>query len=96
MSDTCDQIEQFGKAIGNVTRYNIVQELVTGPKNVSEIVKAIKCSQSVASQHLKILKQSNIVISERNGQEVSYRLNAKHALFLLKALTSNFKMEHKK
>ena len=96
MSEICDQIEQFGKAIGNTTRYNIVQKLVNGPKTVSEIVDSIKCSQSVASQHLKILKQSNIVTFERNGQEVLYSLNTKHALNLLKALTSKFKINQKK
>lgn len=91
MKDVCEQIERFGKAIGNTTRYNIVQALARGPKTVSELVDTVDSSQSAVSQHLKVLKLSDIVTCERNGQEICYSLNTSHVLVLLKSLTQNFK-----
>lgn len=95
MADICEQVERFGKAIGNTTRYNLIQALVSGPKTVSELAAAADCSQSVASQHLKVLKLSDIVACGREGQEVYYRLNTGHVLGLLKSLTEDFKCKKK-
>jgi DNA-binding transcriptional ArsR family regulator len=96
VTDVCEQIERFGKAIGNTTRYNIIQSLASGPKTVGEIAEAAGCSSSVASQHLKVLKLSDIVTFERSGQQVHYRLNAGHMLKFLKSLTDDFKERKKK
>jgi DNA-binding transcriptional ArsR family regulator len=88
MADLCNEIEKFGKGIGNLTRYKIVESLFDGPKTVSEIVLAVKSSQPLVSQHLKTLKETSIVIDKRCGQEVEYSLNTKYVLGLLKSLTS--------
>lgn len=96
MSDLCNEIEKLGKGIGNVSRYRIVEALFSEPKTVSQLVKAARISQSAVSQHLKILKFYNIVIDERRGQEVLYRLNAEYTLKLLKSLTDNIKQQTKK
>lgn len=91
MNNFCKKIERFGKAIGNATRYNIVQELTRGPRTVSQIIAAVGGSQSATSQHLKVLKTSFVVLDERIGQEVFYRLNINHALGLLQVMVMDFK-----
>lgn len=91
MTEVCEQMERFGKAIGNTTRYNIIQALATGPKTVGELAEVADCSPSVASQHLKVLKLSNVVTFERDGQQVHYRLNTTYVLGLLKSITEDFK-----
>lgn len=87
MSDLCDSIAKFGKGIGNATRYRIVEALFQKPKTVNELVAVVKLSQPAVSQHLKTLKECNIVVDTRNGQEVIYSLNSKYILGLLKSLS---------
>ncbi|MCE9643479.1 MAG: metalloregulator ArsR/SmtB family transcription factor [Candidatus Andersenbacteria bacterium] len=87
MSELCDQIETFGKGIGNATRYKIVEALADGPKSVTELAKIVEVSQPVMSQHLKTLKSSNLVTDQRRGQEVIYTVNSKYLLELIKNLT---------
>lgn len=89
MSDLCKEINKFGKGIGNETRYRILQNLIKGKKTVGELVSLTKLSQPAISQHLKTLKESNLVTDERQGQEVYYSLNAEYTLTLLTALVKD-------
>ena len=86
MSDLCNEVEKFGKGIGSVPRYRIVETLFTGPKTVSELAKKTKLSQPLVSQHLRVLKETGLVTDERRGQEVLYTLDSKHTIELLKKL----------
>lgn len=91
MTDLCDKMEKFGKAVSSPSRYRIVEVLFKGPKTVNELVKAVKQSQPAVSQHLKTLKACDIVTDERHGQEVVYSLNTAYVLTLLKNLSSEMK-----
>lgn len=87
MTDLCNEVERFGKGIGNTSRYRIVEALFRGPKTVSELVGTTGFSQPLVSQHLKILKSCELVTDERQGQEVRYALNTEYAVKLLHKLT---------
>lgn len=87
MSDLCNEVEKFGKGIGSTSRYRIVEALFSGRKTVGQLVQIVKQSQPAVSQHLKTLKNCDIVLDERNGQEIYYTLNAEYTVKLLKALT---------
>lgn len=95
MSALCDEIERFGKGIGNATRYTIIESLLKGERTVSELVAITKLSQPLVSQHLKTLKSSNLVSSVRRGQEVFYTVNNAYILDLLKNLTTEMKQQKK-
>ncbi len=96
MTDLCKEINKFGKSIGNEHRYRMLQALVKGPRTVSELVELIGLSQPAISQHLKTLKESELVTDERNGQEVYYSLNTAHTLTLLTALVRDLEKTRKK
>lgn len=96
MLDLCAEIEQFGKGIGNASRYRLIEALFRGPKTVTQLIRAVKLSQPAVSQHLKTLKASNIVTDERRGQEVLYSLNAEYVLTLLKNLIGEVSKDRKK
>lgn len=87
MTALCKEIEQFGKGLGNSSRYKIIQALLKGSRTVGELVRTVKLSQPAVSQHLKTLKISGLVEDERKGQEVYYSINTKYILELLKNLT---------
>lgn len=93
MSALCDEVEKFGKGIGNVSRYTIIEALLRGERTVSELVLITKLSQPLVSQHLKTLKNSNLVTSVRRGQEVFYSVNNVYILELLKNLTTEMQQQ---
>ncbi len=95
MTDLCDKINKFGKGIGNEHRYRMLQALIKGEKTVGELVELIGLSQPAISQHLKTLKESELVIDERRGQEVYYSLNAEYTLTLLTALVRDMERSRK-
>lgn len=93
MSALCDEVEKFGKGIGNTSRYSIIEALLKGERTVGELVLLTKLSQPLVSQHLKTLKTSNLVTSVRRGQEVFYSVNNVYILELLKNLTSEMQQQ---
>lgn len=95
MGDLCKEINKFGKSIGNETRYRILQTLIKGRKTVNELVSITELSQPAISQHLKTLKESNLVADERQGQEVYYSLNGEYTLSLLTALVKDIEKYRK-
>lgn len=95
MGDLCKEINKFGKSIGNETRYRILQSLIKGSKTVGELVALLELSQPAMSQHLKTLKESNLVTDERQGQEVYYSLNGEYTLSLLTALVKDIEKYRK-
>lgn len=96
MTDLCWEMEKFGKGIGSVPRYRIVEALFSGPKTVSELARKTKLSQPLVSQHLRVLKETGLVQDERRGQEVLYTLNAEHTIRLLKRLSEELKPKKKR
>lgn len=55
-------------------RLQILHILFDGPKNVGDIAKITGLGQTTVSRHLAILKTNNIVIANRHGQEMMYRV----------------------
>lgn len=96
MTDLCKEMEKFGKGIGSVPRYRIVEVLFSGPKTVSELAKKTRLSQPLVSQHLRVLKETGLVQDERQGQEVLYTLNAEHTIHLLKRLSEELRPKKKR
>jgi len=86
MNALCAEINKFGKGVGNTARYRILEALFRGRKTVNKLVGIVKLSQPAVSQHLKTLKECNLVLDERRGQEVFYAINTKYTLTLLKKL----------
>lgn len=62
----------------DVTRLRILTVLLSGAKNVKTICDTLGLKQSTCSHQLKILKQANIIKSERRGQHIFYFINNKY------------------
>ena len=96
MTDLCKEINKFGKGIGNEAPYRILEALLKGQKSVSELVKIVGLSQPAVSQHLKTLRESDLVTDERQGQEVYYSVNTEYTLRLLASLVRDLENHRKK
>lgn len=63
------------KALNDETRRQIVELLKEKDMNAGEIAERFHISKPSISHHLDILKQADLVISEKKGQFVEYSLN---------------------
>ena len=66
------------RALGAPHRLAIVLALADQPRCVHELVDALEISQSLASQHLRVLRSSGLVTSQRRGKETLYSLADEH------------------
>ena len=62
------------KALGHPTRLWMAEQLADGEKCVCELVEDIDADFSTVSKHLTVLKQAGVVIDEKRGKQVYYRL----------------------
>ncbi|MBA4745061.1 MAG: winged helix-turn-helix transcriptional regulator [Muricauda sp.] len=63
------------KALNDETRREIVELLKEKDMNAGEIAERFQISKPSISHHLDILKQANLVTSEKKGQFMEYSLN---------------------
>lgn len=64
------------KAFANYERLKLLKCL-TNPKNVTELLSHCSLTQSALSQHLKVLREAELVKTERSGKEIVYHLKNK-------------------
>lgn len=89
MSSLCDEIAKLGKGLSSEKRYRILASLMKGPKTVGDIAKVVKLTQPNVSQNLKIMKEAELVNSERRGQEIYYSINIEYMASLLNKLAKD-------
>jgi len=66
------------RALGTPHRLAIVLELADGPRCVHELVDGLGVSQSLVSQHLRVLRNTGLVVGARRGKETVYSLPDDH------------------
>lgn len=63
-------------ALAEPTRRNIIEMLATsGQLSASDISDKFKVSSSAISQHLKVLREANLVQMEKRAQQRLYQIN---------------------
>jgi len=62
-------------ALGDATRRAILARLLEGPKAVGELARDFPVSRPAISQHLRILKQANLVMDRPEGNRRLYQIN---------------------
>ncbi|NCO51761.1 MAG: winged helix-turn-helix transcriptional regulator [Deltaproteobacteria bacterium] len=62
------------KALAHPTRLFIVEELEKGEQCVCDLTAMIGADVSTVSKHLSVLKQGGIVLDDKRGNQVFYRL----------------------
>ena len=62
-------------ALGDATRRAILARLIDGPLAVSELARHFPVSRPAISQHLRILKDANLVLGRAAGNRRLYQLH---------------------
>ena len=70
-----DEAADFLKALANDQRLAILCTLLDGPMSVGQINEKVELSQSALSQHLAVLRDSELVNTEKQSQTVYYSLH---------------------
>ena len=70
-------------ALSTPSRVLILAQLRERPRSVSELVAAVGIEQSAVSHQLKLLRDSGLVIGERQGRRVVYSLYDHHVAWLV-------------
>jgi DNA-binding transcriptional ArsR family regulator len=94
MNDTFEtEINQLHQgvcsALADPTRIRILYLLSQGPSNVTDLAQHLDIPQPTASRHLRVLRERDLVNSERDGTSVIYTLaepRVIEALDLLRAI----------
>ncbi|MGI5143213.1 ArsR/SmtB family transcription factor [Streptomyces sp. CA-106110] len=62
-------------ALADPTRRAIFERLADGPKAVSQLAEGLPVSRPAVSQHLKVLKEAELVVDRAVGTQRLYQLN---------------------
>ena len=80
------------KALGEPTRFSIFQQLLIRKHCIRSLSKKLGITESAISQHMKVLKEADMVYGERFGYHVHY-LPKQEALDELSAAFAEMKQQ---
>lgn len=69
-----DRMRKLLEVLCDATRLKIVRALRDNQLAASDLARVLGRSRSATSQHLRVLREANIVEPSRNGNVVRYRL----------------------
>jgi len=76
--DTFETTSSFIKSLAHPLRIKMLNYIgLNQPVNVKSIYNELKMDQPIASQHLRILKDNQMVTYKRKGKEIYYSLHLK-------------------
>ena len=61
--------------LGDPTRRVILERLLAGPRSVGDLAHGLPISRPAVSQHLRVLKDAQLVTERREGTKRFYRLD---------------------
>jgi len=89
-SDAC----AFLKILANEDRLLILCELSQGTRNVGELEDLLGIRQPTLSQQLTVLREENLVATERKGKYIYYSLASPEAIKVMETLNGLFCKDH--
>ncbi len=73
------------KVLGNPVRLGVILELEKhGEQCVHELVASLDVSQPLMSQHLRVLRQANLIVGRRDGKEIRYLIADDHVIHIVR------------
>ncbi len=62
------------RVLADRTRLEVMRLLIAGALHVGELNESLGIDQSLLSHHLRVLREAGLVVGERDGKAVLYRL----------------------
>lgn len=80
------EFARVGKALSNPNRLELLEFLAQGTRNVDELATVSGLSVANTSQHLQHLRQVGLVVAQKQGLKVYYRLSGNDVIELITTL----------
>ncbi len=94
LTGNTDELASLCKALGHPARIKILLHLLAEDRCIcGRIVEVIPLAQSTVSQHLKILKESGLVLGEVEGPRRCYCVDRKKLNRLIETMSALFNKE---
>ena len=87
------QLADLFRLLGEPNRLRLVVACLDGPRSVGDLTDAIGVSQSLASQHLRLLRAGRLLKQSRQGRHVFYELPDCHVRTMLQNMMDHA-LEH--
>lgn len=71
---------EFFQALAHPTRIAIIEQLRDGELSAGVLTERLRLEQANASQHLAVLREKNIVVARKSGNQVFY--SVRHPLIV--------------
>ena len=62
------------RVLADSTRLGVVRLLLDHPQRVGELNAVLRIDQSLLSHHLRVMRDAGLVLADREGKAVRYRL----------------------
>lgn len=86
MERNASKAEAMLKSLANAKRLMILCHLVKSEQAVGELTDLLGLSHSAVSQHLSKMKENGLVVSDKRGQQVYYRIGSPEVNAILSTL----------
>jgi len=84
MAVSYEEISEMFKALAHPARLKIVIGLLKDECNVAQIQKVLGLPQSTISQHLRVLKNADVIKGRKEGTKTCYRVVDKRVRKIVK------------
>ncbi len=87
LPDGWEKFSRFFFALGDTTRQQILLVFEPGEEIcVNDIARLFKLSRPAISHHLKVLRESELLVCQKRGKEVYYRVNYPYCAEVLRVV----------
>lgn len=90
MKASADDACALLKGLANPHRLMIVCSLIDGERSVGALAQMLGIRETLASQHLGLLRRDGVVTTRRDGQTIYYSLRSGPARAVVETLSSLF------
>ncbi|MBI5942647.1 MAG: winged helix-turn-helix transcriptional regulator [Caulobacterales bacterium] len=90
MKASADDACALLKGLANPHRLMIVCSLIDGERSVGALAQTLGIRETLASQHLGLLRRDGVVTTRRDGQTIYYSLRSGPARAVVETLSSLF------
>jgi len=74
LPDEAARCAEILRVLADPTRLGVVRLLLDQPRRVGALNAVLRIDQSLLSHHLRVMRDAGLVLAERDGKAVRYRL----------------------
>jgi DNA-binding transcriptional ArsR family regulator len=82
-AETAQVVAETMQALATPSRLRILARLAAGSRSVTQLARELGMEQPAVSQQLRVLRDLQLVVGERQGRQVIYALHDDHVAVLL-------------